>query len=351
MKAYSPASTAVPTPSLVSIIIPVYNGAPYLEAALRSALAQTWMDIEIIVVDDGSQDDSVAIARRFVGSRVRLLEEAHRGAAATRNVGLAAAHGSWIQFLDCDDLLAPDKIAQQMGAAPPQPGARTLLLGKFARFLSTAEGERNYLWPDGRYRPEFPSQHAPWRNATPIDCLLQWWNERLETTPLPWLIPATLIAAAGPWAVQPLSRCDDFEWITRLILSSDEIVLTPEAQAYYRNHVTGSLSSSGQARKPQELERQLEAYKLCVQHLRKAEDTDRTRRVSAALLMNFAYDAYASASKPANEAARLARSLGVPLPECPGGRISRILTQVIGWRASRRCQAWAIRAGYMRSYR
>lgn len=337
--------------ALVSIVIPVYNGATHIEETLRSALAQTWPDIETIVVDDGSQDSSVATVRRIFGSRIRLIEEPHRGAAATRNTGLAAARGSWLQFLDCDDLLAPDKIERQMRAAPLQPCARTLLMGRFARFLASADGTRNYLWPDGLYRPDFPAHWPLWRSAAPIDCLLQWWNERLETTPLPWLIPVSLVAAAGPWEAQPLSRCDDFEWLTRLILHSDAIVHTPDAHAYYRNQVSGSLSSSGRARRPQELARQLEAYKLCARHLREAEDSERTRRARAALLMNFAYDSYASAPKPANEAARLARSLGAPLPDCPGGRISRLLAKVFGWRASRRFQAWAVMAGYNRSSR
>ena len=100
-------------PPLVSIVIPNFNTARWLRPCVESALAQTWPEKEIIVVDDGSSDDSREILRSF-GDAIRVLETPHRGAPATRNAGLATARGEWVQFLDADDYLEPPKIAAQV---------------------------------------------------------------------------------------------------------------------------------------------------------------------------------------------------------------------------------------------
>lgn len=97
---------------LVSVIIPVYNGGRYLRAALESVFAQTYRPFEVIVVDDGSADDSGAIAQSFAELRYKL--QANQGVAAARNHGLEAARGEFFAFLDQDDLWTPEKLKLQM---------------------------------------------------------------------------------------------------------------------------------------------------------------------------------------------------------------------------------------------
>jgi glycosyltransferase involved in cell wall biosynthesis len=97
---------------LVSVIIPVYNGTRYLRAALESVFAQTYRPFEVIVVDDGSVDDSGAIAQSFPD--VRYIRQANQGVAAARNHGLDAARGEFFAFLDQDDLWTPEKLKFQM---------------------------------------------------------------------------------------------------------------------------------------------------------------------------------------------------------------------------------------------
>src|SRR5688500_18155135 len=96
---------------LVSILIPAYNAERWIAATLQSALEQTWPAVEIIVVDDGSRDQTLAVARRFEGQSLKVVTQTNMGAAAARNTALGLAQGSYIQWLDADDLLAPDKIA------------------------------------------------------------------------------------------------------------------------------------------------------------------------------------------------------------------------------------------------
>jgi glycosyltransferase involved in cell wall biosynthesis len=102
------------TEPLVSIIIPVYNSEIYLAECIESAINQIHSNTEIIIVDDGSTDNSLQIARNFENEKVRVLNQDNRGASAARNTGLKEAKGSYIQFLDADDLLSPDKIEEQI---------------------------------------------------------------------------------------------------------------------------------------------------------------------------------------------------------------------------------------------
>ena len=101
-------------PSLVLVIIPFKNAAPWLADAIESCLAQTWGELEVVLVDNGSTDASVEVVRRYASPRVALLACGREGASASRNVGLDKARGAFIQFLDADDVLDRDKIRIQM---------------------------------------------------------------------------------------------------------------------------------------------------------------------------------------------------------------------------------------------
>ena len=101
-----------------SVIIPCHNGAQWVGAAVQSALEQTSVCVEVIVVDDGSTDGSVEVIKGF-GDRVTLIRGDWKNGNGARNAGLAAARGKWIQFLDADDFLKPDKITKQLTAATP----------------------------------------------------------------------------------------------------------------------------------------------------------------------------------------------------------------------------------------
>src|SRR3954463_5077031 len=99
---------------LVSIIIPVYNAEKYIAETINSAADQTWSNKEIIIIDDGSTDGSLAIAKRFANDQIKVFSQANKGASAARNRGLLEAKGKYVQFLDGDDLLMPNKIALQL---------------------------------------------------------------------------------------------------------------------------------------------------------------------------------------------------------------------------------------------
>jgi glycosyltransferase involved in cell wall biosynthesis len=119
---------------LVSVIVPAYNAAAFLNETLRSIRAQTYRALEIIVVDDGSTDSTAAIVQRHAAedSRVRLVQQLNQGVGAARNAGIRRANGRYIAPVDADDLWRPRKIERQMAALAAAPGDVGLVYTWFA---------------------------------------------------------------------------------------------------------------------------------------------------------------------------------------------------------------------------
>jgi glycosyltransferase involved in cell wall biosynthesis len=110
---------------LLSVIIPVYNGAAFLAEAIASVRAQEYAPIEVIIVDDGSTDETAQVVQAL-GADLRYLYQPNQGPAAARNTGLAMAQGDLIAFLDVDDLWPADKLAQQMACLNANPATQVV---------------------------------------------------------------------------------------------------------------------------------------------------------------------------------------------------------------------------------
>lgn len=116
---------------LVSVVIPAYNAARTLAATVRCALAQTGTDLEVVIVDDGSRDDTLAVARSLTDPRVQVLSQPNGGAAAARNTGLRAASGRYVALLDADDLWLPDKLRRQLALLEAEPRVEAVQCGAY----------------------------------------------------------------------------------------------------------------------------------------------------------------------------------------------------------------------------
>jgi glycosyltransferase involved in cell wall biosynthesis len=194
----------------VSIVIPCLNAARWIRACVESALAQAGVEKEVIVVDDGSTDSSLAILHEF-GGAIRLLETPHRGAPAARNAGLAVAQGEWVQFLDADDSLEPDKLAHQLSEG--RDGANADVL--YSPVLIEEDGRRRTSELDLR-----------------LDLFSQWFAWQLPQTGA-GLWRRSSLAALGGWKEdQPC--CQDHELYLRALISGLRFVFTPTPRAVYR---------------------------------------------------------------------------------------------------------------------
>lgn len=138
----------------VTVMIGVYNGAPYLAEAIDSVLAQTWPPFELIVVDDGSTDESGAIAAAY-GEPVRCIRQERGGMAASRNRAIREAAGDFFAFLDADDRFPPDKLQRQLAVFEDDPEL-DVVYGNVTEFLSPD------LDDEARALLREPSHDVPW---------------------------------------------------------------------------------------------------------------------------------------------------------------------------------------------
>jgi glycosyltransferase involved in cell wall biosynthesis len=195
---------------LVSIGIPCYNSAASLRIAIDSALAQTHPATEVIVVDDGSTDNSLLLASAY-GDRLVLRRSAHRGANVARNMILEEAQGEWVQYLDADDYLEPEKIARQLQEANGGEEADVL----YSRVWVQQGGD-----------------HQASDLDTSRDLFSQWLSWELpQTGGALWR--RTALKELGGWrGDQPC--CQEHELYMRALIAGLRFVHTPTPGAVYR---------------------------------------------------------------------------------------------------------------------
>ena len=279
---------------LVSILIPSFNAQEWIADTLRSALAQTWERTEIIVVDDGSTDNTLFIARQFESESVHIVSQKNKGAASARNTALSRCHGDYIQWLDADDLLAPDKIAKQLAVLDQNVSKKTLLSSEFAKFL--------HRWQ----RAEFVRTEL-WEDLAPTEWLLRKMGLNLYMQTATWLVSRELSEASGPWDTRMLSD-DDGEYFCRVLLNSDGTRFVPDSRVYYRGFRSSSLAYVGKS------DRKREALWLSMQlhigYIRSLEDTPRIREACLTYLQRNLVNFYPERADIVKQAEQLAAELG-----------------------------------------
>ncbi len=212
---------------LVSTIIPVYNRAGMIGASVQSVLDQTYRPIEIILVDDGSTDDSLAELNRLAESYPEIIRVAHRengGPGLAREAGRLLAKGEFIQYLDSDDLLLPRKFEVQVAALREHPECG-IAYGRSGVIDKDGKQLRDYnKWTSKKYEFLFP--------ALLVD---RWWNTH---TPL---YRKSLCDRIGPW---PQQRPEDWDYDARAGALKTRLVYCDELVSHQRQHAGPCVSSS-----------------------------------------------------------------------------------------------------------
>lgn len=318
-------------PPLVSIIIAAYRADRWLDAALESARAQTHRNLEIIVVDDGSPDETAAHVESHIAvdSRVRLIRLPQNGGQSKAlNHGFSQSQGDYIKFFDADDIISPDMVARQVQAL--EGTARRIAHGEWARF-TTNPNEAVF------------NAHPGWHDGDPVDWIVETWR---DTEPMYqcalWLIPRALLETTGGWDTS-LTLVNDFEFFTRVVLASGGVCFTPGARLYYRSNLPGSVSDLKSNRAIQSGWR---SVSQAISHLLAAEDSPRTRRVSADIAQSFVHAYYPSAPETMRAALGEVRRLGGSQLKPQGGVVFRTVCRVLGWRIAlrvRQCSSRKVR--------
>jgi O-antigen/teichoic acid export membrane protein/glycosyltransferase involved in cell wall biosynthesis len=289
---------ALPPVALVSILIPAYNAQRWIADTLRSALEQTWPRIEIIVVDDGSKDETVTIARQFESQGVCVVVQSNQGASAARNNAFAHSHGDFIQWLDADDLLAPDKIAKQMEPVMQGlVGPRTLLSGSWAHFM---------------YRPwraEFKPSSL-WCDLSPREWLIRKMGENIFMQTGTWLVSREMTEAAGPWDTRLLGD-DDGEYFCRVLMASEGVRFIADAKVYYRAFRFDGLSYIG--RFPEKIDAHWKSMQLHIRYLRSYGDDARARAACVQYIRDSLIYFYPESPQIMRQVSELTQELGEPV--------------------------------------
>jgi glycosyl transferase family 2 len=306
--------------SRVSVIIPCKDGAAWLAEGIESCLRQTWKDLEIIVVDDGSTDTSLRVARHYESSAVAVIRSERNGASAARNTGLERARGDFIQFLDADDLLDPDKVRIQMERLANSPE------------LSIASG----AWARFRYDPHDATFLAEpvWRDFSPPEFLISSWLGGGMMPNFAWLTPRAVIEKAGPWNEQ-LSLNDDGEFFCRVALASAGILFCEDARGYYRSGVGPTVS-----RRQDEaaLASAFAAIELSCDHLLEHCDSPSAASACATHYQRFIFDAYPDTPDLVAAAERRVEELGGSNLQIAGGRAFQLIARTLGWKLATHCR-------------
>jgi len=202
--------------SQVSVIIPAYNAARFLTAALDSVFRQDYPLFEVIVVDDGSTDDTAAVLRPYA-DRVTILGQENAGVSAARNRGLAAARGEWVVFLDADDQFLPAKLADQTALFTRHPSLAMVhsgwqLVDEDDRFLRNVE---------------------PWRHCPRLD--LETWLLWKPVFPGAMMFRRRVVQAAGGFD-ESLRQAEDVDLVLRIALAGGTAAWHRQPTIRYRHH-------------------------------------------------------------------------------------------------------------------
>jgi len=304
----------------VSVLIPCYNAEKYIGETLESVFRQTWPAIEVIVVNDGSVDRSAAVVRSFARPSLQVVEQENRGQTAALNVCLARASGDFVQYLDADDLIEPEKIERQVIRLAEHP--RCIASSEWGRFCRSSQ--------ETRFDPE-----TVWRDLDPIDWLALSRADGLGMMfPAIWLIPMDIVRKVGPW-MEELTLNNDAEYFTRALLAAERVLFCPDARCHYRSDVRGSLSGQ---KSRSAWASQFRVTELCEAYVREREDSERVRRGFALSWQHLAHASYPYDPGLAERALARARALHPVVIRPGGGPAFAVVSRVVGWRAARRLQ-------------
>lgn len=312
---------------LVSTIIPVFNRPRMLREAVSSVLAQTYRPIEIIIVDDGSTDDTADICDELAAEHTGVLRAIHQpnhGPGVAREAGRRLARGSYIQYLDSDDLLHPAKFHEQVSALEEHPECGAAYC--CCRHYLVGETPRNVAWK--KSGKTFEAMY-------PLMLVERWWD-----TPCP-LWRRSVCDAVGPWTDLRLE--EDWEYDCRAAALGTRLVHCREFLADIRDHSQGRLSR-GSGRSAERMRHRARAHRLMYGHaLRAGISPDSpymqffarslfllARQCGAAGLAEESRDLFDLARQASGDARARGRDFAIY------GRVARLF----GWRAAGRLACW-----------
>jgi glycosyltransferase involved in cell wall biosynthesis len=309
--------------ALVSILIPAYNAEKWIKQTLKSALSQDYPNTEVILVDDGSTDQTLRIAKSFQSGSVKVINQPNAGGPAARNKGLEHAQGDYIQWLDHDDLLAPNKISAQLQSLERVPNDKILCSCPFATFYYRIEKARLFDSP-------------LYRDLTPLEYFFIKFSMNTYFQSACWLVSRKLTELAGPWW-EIRSPDDDGEYFCRVVRASENIQFVPQAKCYWRVGNAGSFCWAWRKSRNAS-ESTFKSMYRCIEHFRSLEDSDRSRAACVRFLQDRMIYFYPDRPNILDRMYALATELGGSLHAPRLRRKYRGIERVFGYELAKRAQ-------------
>lgn len=301
----------------VSILIPLYNSEQYIAKTIESALNQTWKDKEIIIVDDGSTDNSLSIAKSYESDSLKVYTHANRGVCASRNYALTKAVGEYIQYLDHDDIIDLHKIEKQMNYISFQSLCKTDVV--YCAHVNFLDDIKDIL--------PYNDSHQGKSYDKPLELFNDMLIARSIILPGSYLMHRSLIENVGGWNEELLNN-EDGEFYARIMTMATSVHYVPGTKVYWRST-------------PNSLSKQVDTSYLVFKYiawttiattLLKNNDVEETRYACSKLLTDFVVE-----FRPANQAwlkslEAFMKKNKIKYDTMNKSKVHKFLINTIGWR-------------------
>jgi len=244
----------------VSVIIPLYNCEKYIEENIKSVFKQTYKSIETIIVDDGSTDNSLLIAKKYECESVKIYSQPHSGACRARNLGFKKSNGDYIQYLDSDDLLSPNKIESQVNILEYY-GSNCITYCGYTR--SYADFKKGL----------YINQEINKNYSNPVDLFIDIFYAKGDIVTTCWLTPRELVERSDPWN-EVLIKGQDSDFFLKVVTKCKNVYFSIDTTVFYRP--TGS-SSIAANQSVQALESVILATESVQNTILQCENSDRVK--------------------------------------------------------------------------
>ena len=254
---------------LVSILMPLFNSEKFLLETLMSCINQIYANVEIIIVDDGSTDESLTIAQNYAANYeyIKVYQQKNSGACRARNLAFEKCHGDYVMYLDADDVLSPNYVSKHLSLLA-HLGCESVSFCPWDRFYSNLE------------EAKFPSLNIYKHYDDAFQLLLDMWNDGSMLQTSCYMVPRQLVEKSGGWDETVLKN-QDGEFFSRILMLAKKAYFVPEAKVYYR---TGDYLSVSKATSKEKVASMLDTFISYRKNALAKEDSERVRK---ALAVNF----------------------------------------------------------------
>jgi len=300
--------------------MPAWNAQSWITDSIQSVKAQTWTDWELIVIDDGSSDGTLATASRFDDPRIRVIHQENAGASAARNRAFTESRGQWIQYLDADDLLSPTKLSAQIDECRLHAETR-LCSGSWSRFVE--DPTRRFETPD-----------RLWADLDSADFIRICLSDNAMMHPAAWLLHRSLIDSAGGWN-ENISVNDDGEFFARIIARAGSVRFVQDAHSLYRSNLVGSLSGRSGEKSARS---QMLALDLIAEELLRLDASEESLRAIRKAMSRLAIGLWPDHPFVADHVSEWMTPEAIAGVSAERPKIFRILKSFLGWQNARRIE-------------